>query len=216
MIASETLWEAGPEAPALGCFLCDPPEDLLYKTSPTAFALCGLGPLTSSYSLVATRRHIPSCADAVPRAPAFATFLIRVRRMLTELHGSCLVTEHGRLPVCVDTMTSDRHCYHAHFLLFPGAPTVIDTAARYFASVVIADSLNTALRIARTRKEYFLLSPTPQQFFVMSQHKTLPRQFARLLVATATGFPEGADWRRHPDRPRAVAMAKQLRDFCSP
>ena len=130
--------------------------------------------------------------------------------MLEEVHGSCLVTEHGRLPVCVDTMTSDRHCYHAHFLLFPGAPTVTDKAASYFASVDTAHSLNAALQIARTRKEYFLLSPTPQQFLIMSQQKNIPAQFARLLVATAMGHPSHADWRRHPDRSRAATMARTL------
>ena len=196
----------------MGCFLCDPPKDLLYKSTATSFALCGLGPLTPSYSLVATRSHIPSCADAVLLEHDFAPFLGRVRSMLEEVHGSCLLTEHGRLPVCVDTMTSDRHCYHAHFLLFPGAPTIIDKAARYFNSVVTTHSLNTALQIARTRKEYFLLSPTPQQFLIMSHHTTIPRQFARLLVATATGHPGSADWRRHPDRSRAATMARELRD----
>ena len=212
MIESEPLPHPAQDGkPAPGCFLCDPPQDLVYKTGSASFALCGLGPLTSSYSLVATKSHIPSCADAALQEPTLLPFLTCVRTMLEEKYGNCLLTEHGRLPVCTKTVFSDRHCYHAHFLLFPNAPAVIDAAASFFPSVDTAQSLAAALRIARTHKEYFLLSPTPQEFFVMTQHKSLPRQFARLLVAAALGHPERADWRRHPDRSLAVAMAQELR-----
>lgn len=165
---------------ALGCFLCNLPQNLVYLSTPTSFALCGLGPLLPSYSVVAVRRHIRSCADAVLEEPDFGAFLLRVRNMLETVHGSCLVTEHGRLPVCVDTMASDRHCYHAHLLLFPGAPSVADAASSYFKSIDPADSLDAALRIARRLNEYFLLSPRPDEFLVMSKHTRIPRQFARL------------------------------------
>ena len=151
------------------------------------------------------------CADAASEEPEFGRFLAGIRTVLTNLHGSCLVAEHGRLPVCVDTMASDRHCYHAHFLLFPGAPSVVEAATAYFEKIVAANSLATALGIARSCGEYFMLSPTQQQFFVMTQHKTIPRQFARLLVAAATGCPARADWRLYPDRRRAVQMAADLR-----
>ena len=196
---------------ALGCFLCSPPPDLVYRRDSGSIALCGLGPLVRSYSLVATRRHIRSCADAALEEPGFGTSLASVRTMLKDMYGSCLVTEHGRLPVCIDRMASDRHCYHAHFLLFPGAPSVAEAAASHFDSVVTADCLDAALGIARMCDEYFLLSPTPQQFIVMSKYKKIPRQFARLLVAAATGHPQNADWRRYPDRRHAVQMASELR-----
>lgn len=196
-----------------GCFLCNPDADLVYQSDCTSLALCGLGPIVKGYSVVATRRHIGSAADAAAgEATEFPTFASDIRSKLAGLYGQCLVTEHGRLPVCVDVSgTTDPHCYHAHFLMFPGAPAVEATARSYFRKAEYASSLEEALEIARSHKEYFLVSPDPQRFVIMTRPGRLIRQFARLLVAESLGYPELANWRHHSLREDAALTAAELR-----
>ena len=193
------------------CFLCEPDADLVYSADGHNVALCGLGPLVSGYSVVASRRHIRSCADAAVRNKSLIRFAERIRRMLALQYGSCLLTEHGRMQVCRSTSAADAHCYHAHFLLFPGAPPVEVQARSHFATVSTYRTLQDALSAARMEKEYFLFSPKPGQFFIMSRRGRLIRQFARLLVAEAIGLPRTADWARFPNRDQAAATATSLR-----
>ena len=196
------------------CFLCAPDASLVYAGDSSVFVLCGLGPIVEGYSVVGTRVHVRSCADAVVSTPELVPFTEWVRKKLTERYESCLLTEHGRLPVCVPT-AADRHCLHAHFLLFPGAPDIVEEARRYFAEVAVAPTLEQALAIAHAHEEYFLLSPLANGFFVMTRPGRLIRQFARLLVAEAVGHPERANWARHPDKERVEATATELRRIVS-
>lgn len=196
-----------------GCFLCSPDADLMYWSNRTSLALCGLGPIVKGYSVVAPRLHIRSAADAAAgEVSEFLAFASDVRAKLSKLYGQCLLTEHGRLPVCIDISgTTDPHYYHAHFLMFPGVPALEDKASSYFARVKYASSLAEALEIARVENEYFLLSPDPQRFVVMTRPGRLIRQFARLLVAESLGRPELANWRRYSLREEAVSAAAELR-----
>jgi hypothetical protein len=108
---------------------------------------------------------------------------------------------------------SDPHCFHAHFLLFPGAPDLETTARSYFARAAYASSFEEALKMARVHPEYFLFSPDPSRFVILTRPGRLIRQFARLLVAEALGNPERANWRRFPLREEAVSTAAELRQF---
>jgi hypothetical protein len=202
------------------CFLCSPDAKLIYFTNGAGFALCGLGPILPRYSLVASHDHIHSAADLdTSEMAGFVALTSRVRDKLAALHGSCLLTEHGRLPVCVAPGTSvgtDPHCYHAHFLLFPDAPEVEQQARRYFRRIEEASVLSDALVAARAHEEYFLCSPHPNRFLIMSRPGKLIRQFARLLVAESLGKPELANWRRHPDYDVAVTNSANLRGVFGP
>lgn len=196
-----------------GCFLCNPDPELVYWSDPENIALCGLGPMLRGYSVVATRRHVRSAADAAAgEAPTFLAFASTARAKLETSFGGCLLSEHGRVPLCVDLSgTTDPHCYHAHFLLFPGAPSIEEKATAHFATVKKAASLKEALTLAAAFNEYFLLSPTGQQFLVMTRPGRIIRQFVRLLVSEAIGTPELANWRNDSSREEAALMADQLR-----
>jgi len=195
------------------CFLCDPASDLVYRRESSGVALAGLGPVTSGYSVVATVNHIRSAADAaLGEAPDFLSFACEIRNVLIDRYGSCLLSEHGRVPVCDDVSgTTDPHCFHAHFLLFPGAPEVESSASGHFARVEIATSLGAALTLAQGHEEYFLLSPNSARFLVMTRPGRMIRQFVRMLVADSLGQPHLANWRAHANRDQAVAAARSLR-----
>jgi|GEM_PF-6070983 len=198
------------------CFLCTPDLDLIFSRAADSFALCGLGPLVQGYSVVATSSHTASAADAIAAAPQFVDFAESLRNVLSKEYGSCLLTEHGRLPVCTDPSgTSDPHCYHAHFLLFPGAPDVSQTARSHFRLVHSAPSLKSALKVAAKSKDYFLISPKPEEAYVMTRPGRIIRQFARVLVADALGIPTHANWRRFPDRESCAKTAAYLRALCN-
>lgn len=195
------------------CFLCSPDEDLVYWSDGTGLAMCGLGPIVRGYSIVATKRHIHSAADvAADQMPEFLAFASDVRARLANYYGQCLLTEHGRVSLCVDVSGgTEPHCFHAHFLMFPGAPAVEAKARPYFARVEHASSLEEALNMARTHHEYFLLSPEPERFMVMTRPGKMIRQFARLLVAESLGRSELANWRRYSLYQEASAVAIELR-----
>lgn len=196
--------------PMRDCFLCAPDPGLVYAANASAFALCGLGPIVDGYSLVATREHTRSFADSAAKNGELIPFTQSVRNVLSDRYGPCLLSEHGRLPTCTMPTAADGHCFHAHFLLFPGSPDIAEQAQTYFARVVAASTLKAALAIARKQKEYFLLSPNPDRYFVMTRPGRLIRQFARLLVAEAVGHPELANWERHPEKQKAEADAAAL------
>jgi len=196
------------------CFLCTPAADLLYANTADAIALCGLGPLIPGYSVVATKAHTASVADAISDAPSFLSFAERIRESLATKYGNCLVTEHGRIPVCFDPSgTSDPHCYHAHFLLFPGVPDVVQAARPYFAVVERAPSLRLALEQTAEAKDYFLISPSATEAYVMTRPGRIIRQFARVLVADAIGDSRRANWRKFPERESCANTAKILREL---
>jgi diadenosine tetraphosphate (Ap4A) HIT family hydrolase len=196
-----------------GCFLCAPEHELIYLTDQVGLALCGLGPLLEGYSVVATTEHVRSAADNEEKKSAqFVNFATLVRSTLISRFGSCLMTEHGRLPLCINhSGTSEPHCYHAHFLLFPGAKSIEERARSFFRSTQVFDSLKTALESTQNSEEYYLLSPTPTRFLIMTRPGRMMRQFSRFLVAESLGQPELANWRRHANRNDAVSTARNLK-----
>ena len=195
------------------CFLCSPDPALVYASDGSGIALCGLGPLVAGYSLVATRKHVRSAADArLGDAPDFLSFALGIRRKLSARFGSCLMTEHGRVPACIDVSgATDPHCYHAHFLLFPTAPPVEDQALQHFAKAEEAPTLDDAMRFAAQHQEYFFLSPSADRFLVLTRPGKLVRQFARFLAADALGAGDLANWRRFPSFDEAANQAVELK-----
>ena len=201
-------------SPVDACFLCSPDPELVYFVDDIGFALCGLGPIVDGYSVVGTTQHVRSAEEAAEGglAPGFLTFASDVRNRLISEYGSCLLTEHGRMPVCgTETGDADTHCYHAHFLMFPRVKSVDAEARTHFEQIVERSTLKDALRTASSSENYFLLSPAPDRFLVMTQPRREVRQFARFLVARSMGHPEDACWRRKPERSKAVSMARRLR-----
>lgn len=197
------------------CFLCKPENDLIYHSDTAAFSLCGLGPIVEGYSVVATRKHARSTADlASAEQKEFQDFAVGVRSRLMSKFNSCLMTEHGRLPMCVDySGTSEPHCYHAHFLLFPGANDVEERARSFFRKTDDFISLRAAMEWTKSLEEYYLLSPTPSRFLIMTRPGRIMRQFSRYLVAESIGKPQLADWRRHTMQTEAMSMAQNLREL---
>ena len=204
---------------ASDCFLCSPDEALIYARTADGTALCGLGPIVKDYSVVGTTLHVRSAADAlISGIDGFLRFAEEIRAFLISTHGSCLLTEHGRVPVCSGAPGEhESHCFHAHFLFFPSGPDVTDEVTKQCELISTSNSLIEALISASDLPDYLLISPTPQNFRVFRRLGRLPRQFARHLVASELGFPELSDWRLHAGcsnaKQAAVALRESFRGF---
>ena len=202
---------SSPEHPE--CFLCRPDHELVYTAEAGGTALCGLGPIVEGYSVLGAVNHVRSAADlgAIERGE-LVDFVGSIRRFLSEHLGPCLITEHGRVPVCQSVSgLSQPHCYHAHFLAFPNAPDVTEIATAFFSRSIEATTLHEALDLARSEEDYFLVSPDPNRFLVFSKPPRTVRQLSRLLVATMMARPALADWETYPMRDVASASAHNLR-----
>jgi hypothetical protein len=110
----------GAAAPERACFLCDPAADLVFFEHGDFFALAGLGPVVEGYALFGTRAHIKSMAD-VPCTMRRErdTSIGWLRDQLSRKFGRCLVTEHGRMAVCADDVTTRLTAFTRTFYYFP-------------------------------------------------------------------------------------------------
>ncbi len=198
------------------CFLCNPPNDLVYARSEHAIALAGLGPLLPGYTVLGAVAHSGCAADLAegPRQDLLS-HAQRIRGTLSATFGRTLVTEHGRYPVCDFINNTSPHCYHAHFLMFPAAPDVPESdAAKHFERAESFAALADALNYARENTEYFLFSPEESRFVVFTKPREYVPQLARLLVASKLGIPLQANWRQFPRRAEACHTAANLRTVC--
>lgn len=70
------------------CFLCDPNPFAGVSRRGPLLAILGLGPIGEGYSLMATREHVPSMMDLMPRETReLEAFTERVRTRLRPMLG---------------------------------------------------------------------------------------------------------------------------------
>lgn len=194
------------------CFLCQPDEELVVRQHSQVFSMVGLGPLTDRYLMIAANAHMRSFADMYLADQSIIGEIEAVRDILEAGASPLLMTEHGRVPACVnDGDEHDAHCFHAHFLLFQAASDIEEMAAEYFMRCEIFDRLGQALEYASTSENYHFLSPHSKRYLVFTGALNVPRQFFRNLVAIAEAQPERADWRCQPNRDQAVENAAKER-----
>lgn len=198
-------------APNEQCFLCKTPADLVFLETDNFLALAGLGPVVDGYCMLASRTHARSMADIKAARHDERDGLVKaLRAHLASEYGCCLITEHGRMAICDDDL-HDQHCYHAHFLVFPGAPDISSKAQSYFGSANKFANLSSALSFSANFEEYFLVSPDDSSFTVFTTPLNAPRQLARYLVAAEAGDVALADWKSVPNRQRALEIAEKFR-----
>ncbi|MGO7769833.1 hypothetical protein ACC736_32880 [Rhizobium ruizarguesonis] len=197
----------------LECFLCNPDENLLIKSSDRLMATVGLGPLTSTFCILASSSHARSYADVATVDRQAIKDLVAWRGDLEKRFGPLLLSEHGRVPICrEDDDHHEQHCFHAHALLFKTKHSVEDLASSYFANKDVFPSVPDALDAAREFQQYTLISPSVSRAIIFSGPLNVPRQLVRTLVAINEGTPDLADWRIFP-RPQAASdMAANIRE----
>ncbi|WP_125180945.1 hypothetical protein [Thiohalobacter thiocyanaticus] len=201
------------EVARVDCFLCDPLDDLIFDSNDSSFAMAGLGPIVDGYSIVSTLEHIDNIMQLSDQALAnYLDYMQRVRRELEQIYGSCLVTEHGRMPICTThNHTASSHCYHPHFLLFPNAPSIVDEARQMLGEPFYTPSPQEAIRSTAQFGQYLLISPKNDEFYVFRPIDNMPRQILRLFVADALDAEERASWRDHPNLVVAAEIAQRHR-----
>ena len=143
------------------CFLCSPNADLIVARAESAYTMVGLGPITTTYAILASREHLPSLADLTVANPSAIGDIEGLRRELETVRGPLLMTEHGRVPVCRDDGDHhDAHCFHAHGLLFARGRPILDQAASYYSKMALYPDLRSALTAAVGEEAYLLFSET--------------------------------------------------------
>ena len=195
------------------CFLCHPSAQLLAYAGKECYTMAGLGPPCDCYALIATYQHGPIPAPGDPaQLETIAEYAEITQRILSENFGSCVLAEHGKMPVCNPNRPIGSHCFHPHFLLFPGAPDPLPEFEDYFSSKGDRfETLRDALRHAVTLPGYLLGSSRPGQYTIFPTENGLPRQFARMVVADSLGHPDLASWQAHPNGEWAIRNAEVLR-----
>ena len=174
--------------------------------------MVGLGPLTPTYAIIASRVHARSLADLALTQPTAVAEIAEIRRRLESERGPLLMTEHGRVPVCrADGDQHDQHCFHGHALLFDCEGLPLKEARTYYSRCVECSNVDSALRQGANEESYTLISPSSSQYQVLAGPLNVPRQLTRSLVALVTGETALADWRLEPRRQQAVELASTLR-----
>jgi diadenosine tetraphosphate (Ap4A) HIT family hydrolase len=197
---------------SIECFLCKPNPALVVESTPDAFTMVGLGPLTKTFCLVASREHDRSLADMAVREPETLKQMENLRAKMESAFGPLLFTEHGRVPICRDDGDDhEQHCFHAHGLVYRTSTSIEESASSYYGRKEVFSSLTEALSAASGYEQYALLSPEPSRAIILSEPHNVPRQLMRTLVAIAEGVPDLADWRLQPRHDAALAMALHLR-----
>ena len=196
------------QMPIQECFLCFPDQSLVFDSGKDGLALSGLGPLVDGYSVVATLQHADSLADLettiVRRYLDYTEYL---RKAFASQYGTCLVAEHGNSPLCYFDWSRDKHCFHPHFLLFPGVPDVTREARKRISNEQSFPSLWQAISASKGEQEYLLLSPSPNKVTIFYPDSMLPSQFSRTLVGAALGKLHLASWQKHPNKSDAQSNA---------
>jgi len=203
--------EGGLTREILECFLCGPDPSLLVHQDSRTRVIAGLGPIVDYYCVVGSVEHIRSLADVETSSPGIIDDIAAIHAKLATAIGPTIITEHGRVPVCVDgEETHDGHCFHAHALMFPNSNPIDELARRYLGEPSLHQNLHSALQQANTMEHYFL-SADGKEYRVYSLPPNIPRQFARTIVSYANFALAEADWRANPARDKAVKIASELR-----
>jgi len=180
------------------CFLCHPDSDLVYLRNGQFYAMLGIGAILEGYSVLSINSHIRSFFDIpLDQVEQFQDFRYQVRRLLSELYGPVIITEHGRVPASDFYQANHSlHCYHAHQLVFPiDIDLVPDLKESYGDKVMAYSDFIEARKLCDSIGEYLCYEKVDGACYVAHDVK-YKRQFFRFLVAEKMGFPNRADWRK--------------------
>ena len=202
------------DAPRNDCFLCDPNSGWVWANSEHFFAMTALGPVVDGMSIVATRSHVKSMFDVSPEfTHELNSFTRTAKERLASIYDVPIhVTEHGRVGLCEETKAMhDRHCFHAHRLLFPVRADLADAMTDSVIGPVRADSFDHAREVAGHLVEYLYYESPDGQVLVGASQNSTPQQFFRAVVADSIGRPELRSWRAHPEHELVDDAAAKLR-----
>ncbi|OGS78586.1 MAG: hypothetical protein A2Z94_06385 [Gallionellales bacterium GWA2_55_18] len=202
------------ESQRTDCFLCRPAAQLVAHVDSEQYTMAGLGPLADGYAIIATNTHSSDKEENTQLlSESFAKYSESVQAILATQFGSCVLTEHGKMPLCLPDAQSETHCFHKHLLLFPGVPDPCAEFYDYFdAEGEHFVSLFEALKFAAKLPRYLLVSSRVGEYLIFAT-QDLPRQFARVIVAELLDQPDLASWRTHPNGDWALQNATFLRQL---
>jgi hypothetical protein len=187
----------------MSCFLCNPDQQWVYARTNSFYAMLGLGPIVEGYSLIGTVAHVPSMLD-LPEAEVdrLVEFTAQIRERLARDYGKAIITEHGRVPPCVDRDRDGQqaHCFHAHRLVFPVNIDLAASLIKYGFEVDEYYGFKDCWRQFSWKGEYLYYERADGGCLIATAPVRTVRQFFRYKVAETLGHPELADWKEHPRR----------------
>jgi len=189
------------------CFLCNQNVKLTYYDDINFYAMLGIGPIIEGYSLIVTKKHIPSMLDLSDDLGKELTKVTsNIKKILLDKFGKCIITEHGRVPPCeIEELDKhEAHCYHAHRLVFPINIDLTDSFTRHNLKVYNFNSFSEALEKFRYKDEYLYFEKFDGTCIIAPTRNKIARQFFRYEIAEKIGKPELANWKRYPEL-KAVA-----------
>lgn len=197
------------------CFLCEPDTSLVYLKEGPFFAMLGLGPIGTGYSVIATAAHVASMFDLDAEEGRLLTqFTARVRNLLSPHFGPCSLAEHGRIALCVSIATKahEPHCLHAHRLVFPSLPNLPLRLAVPDLPVETFESFDDArMRQAFPERQYLYTEDADGSCEVCFPSRPIARQLLRqLAVALRKEARDVADWRTFPNHATIETAQKAL------
>jgi len=195
------------------CFLCVPDDNLVYARRGAFYAMLGLGPVVVGYSLIATTQHLPSMFDLDDEtASELVEFTESVRSILRTHFSNCIVTEHGRVPVCEerDEGGHESHCFHAHRLVFPAELDLTHELENYGLRIEHYSDFSVARGSSLAGHEYLYFEKPDGSCVVCYAQRRLFRQFFRFVVSDLVGRPDRADWRVRPGYERINEARKAI------
>jgi hypothetical protein len=178
------------------CFLCRPDANLIYLSDGGFRAMLGIGPIVEGYTVLSSVNHIRSMFDLPSgQIEQFLHFRLKVIKLLKEIYGTVIITEHGRVPNCdFYDLKREPHCYHAHQLLFPVQIDLKPELYNAFKEKVIRyDGFAEAQKSCFSAGEYAYYEDANGKSYV-AQDAKYPRQYFRMIVAEKIGHLERVDW----------------------
>jgi len=194
------------------CLFCQPDESRVVARFENFYLMCGLGQIVEGYLILAAKRHVQSMLDLNDSLAAQLVNVTReARTFVSDLYQPPIFLEHGRVASCAyhNMMQRDRHCYHAHQLIFPVSVDISRDMATAGFPTEQYDSWDEARQLMPSRAEYLYFQDSALRMHFARVRERCPRQFLRYMVAYHLGRPAEGDWRTFPTWDRVTASVQR-------
>lgn len=186
--------------PLEGCFFCEPEPWRTIYVGKRVQILAGTGPLCPGYCLIAPRDHIHSTAELPERMLfEFLTVAELLQRSFVSHYGVGFTAyEHGRIGACrmlEHVQDLSTFCHHAHRILIPRSTNCEAEISRWFEEQIILQNRESIASLNQKDYVYYETGDlSGARRFAFINHKGIPSQFMRRIIASDLGLNRDWNW----------------------